>query len=293
MSTVSVVIATRDRREHLAACLEHLARCAVPAGWEAEIVVVDNGSRDETPAVVRRFVDGVSPARFLYVSEPRPGKTRAVNRGVAASRGELLAFTDDDVEVDEQWLVAIVRVFGAYPGLGLLAGRVEMADPGGPRVALTRRDVETPLDPRRSLEGMVLGCNLAATRQAVERVGGRDARLGPGRGLSCEDVDFVYRVLRAGFSGRFSPEPVVYHGPAARDRSREYLRGWGAFYMKFLLRGDGVVLRQAFWESSRLARRFLGQDRSGVTSPGREAWYLLTGALVMLRREVASAFRAD
>lgn len=293
MSLVSVVIATRDRCEHLAACLESLRHCAIPHGSEAEIVVVDNGSRDDTAAVVRRFAAGPTPARVRYVCEPRPGKTRAVNRGVAVSYGDLIAFTDDDVEVDEQWLAAILRAFAADPGLAVLAGRVEMADPAGPRVALTRRKSDTDLDPSRSLEGMVLGCNLAATRKAVDSVGGRDTRLGPGRGLSCEDVDFVYRMLRAGFAGRFSPEPVVYHRPASRNRSREYLRGWGAFYMKFLLRGDRIVLRQAYWESARIARRFLEGDRGGATSPSREAWYLLTGALVMLRREIASAFRLD
>jgi GT2 family glycosyltransferase len=166
----------------------------------------------------------------------------------------------------------------------LLTGKVVLRNSGSLRVAFTRSDSEVELTRLRSLEGLVLGCNLAIRREAVLRVKGCDTRIGPGTGLGGQDIDLAYRVLRAGYKGRFSPGPLVFHDPASRERSRDYLRGWGAFYMKFLLYGDFYVARKAWWEICRIFRDLGRGRRTGTSSPLREMSQMLLGALIMLRR---------
>ncbi len=252
--------------------------------------MVDNGSTDDTAAVMAPFCrEGVNPG-FHYIREPRVGKSFAINTGIGSARGSIVAFTDDDVTVERRWISEIIEEFQREPYLGLLAGRVESADSKGPSVAVTRARVAVPLSAAEPLEGLVLGCNLAVRREVLVRVPGLDTRLGPGRGLACNDIDFAYRVLCAGFRGIFSPRPVVYHDPGLRDRAREYRRGWGAFYVKFLLRGDRRVARQAWWRVCRIVRDLQQNGRGEFGALAEEVWHLLAGAGVMLTRMSVSLF---
>jgi glycosyltransferase involved in cell wall biosynthesis len=92
----SVVIATHNRSALLARTLESLASVTTRRPWEA--IVVDNASTDDTRAVVGRL-GRTFPARLKYVAEPVPGKYGALNRGVLAAAGEIIAATDDDALV--------------------------------------------------------------------------------------------------------------------------------------------------------------------------------------------------
>jgi glycosyltransferase involved in cell wall biosynthesis len=287
---VSVVIATRNRAQHLRACLESLRLSVLPAGWMAEAIVVDNGSTDNTAAVVTALVGDGDAVAVRYLVEQCRGKAFAVNTGTTAARGAIVAFLDDDVTVDRRWLAEVVAHFDREPDLGLLAGRVVEAEPGG-GVAITRASEATALNPSGPLEGFVLGCNLAVRPHVIAAVQGRDTRLGPGRGLAYEDIDFAYRILRAGFRGHFSPLPVVFHRPGVRNRRVEYLRGRGAYYVKFILRGDRTIARRAWWEVSGLWRALWesGPRRSG--SPLAAGWHLAVGAALMAGRMLVSSIR--
>ena len=98
---ISVVIAVRNGSAVIERCLESLEACRSPAGFEVEVLVVDDGSTDDTREIVRGF-KGVR----LLEQEPS-GPSAARNRGILASRGEAIAFTDADCEVDEAWLIEL------------------------------------------------------------------------------------------------------------------------------------------------------------------------------------------
>lgn len=282
---VSIVIATRNRCENLRRCLESLQSCEVPPGSFAEVLVVDNGGDDATRALVSGFGKSEGAVRFRYLQEPRRGKGFAVNSGVRHATGPILAFTDDDALVDKRWFLEIIGEFARDDELGLLAGRVEVPSDHTDSAWTVGRERKL-LNGLTSLEGQVLGCNLAIRPVVLEKVVGRDTRLGPGRGLSCEDIDFTHRVLREGFRAVFSPDPLVYHDAGERDRTREYLRGWGAFYLKFILAGDRGVARQAWWR----LRRILRDLTSGKHTYGAlyETWQLCIGASIMAKRMLFS-----
>jgi GT2 family glycosyltransferase len=284
---ISVVIATRDRPEHLLACLGSLQRCPPPPGWAVEVVVVDNSGGPGLESAIRHLATG--PLAVTWLTQSRPGKAVAVNTATAVVRGSIVAFLDDDVTVDEGWLAAMLEEFGRDPGLGLLGGRVCNPDPHRRGVAVSRNERTVDILTTHQLEGLAAGCNLAVRRHVIDAVGGRDTRLGPGRGLAYEDIDFIRRVLRAGFRARFSPAPVVFHRPAPRNRTVEYPRGRGAYYVKFILAGDPVVARHAWWECRRICLDLWFGSANGRAATLRTARDLAVGAAVMLGRMLRGA----
>src|SRR5882724_11166494 len=110
-SIVSVILTTRNRVNNLQRCLKSLQCCQIPVGWEAEVLVVDNGCGEETRNVVEALSQDQDSLTFRYLCEPRKGKTYAVNHGTGAARGKIFAFLDDDVMVDKMWLVQILAEF--------------------------------------------------------------------------------------------------------------------------------------------------------------------------------------
>lgn len=106
----SVVVCTHDRADSLRVTLASLERLRGLDDLTWEVVVVDNASGDETPAVIEACARrGHLPLRPVF--EPRLGHARARNAGVRAARGQVVAFTDDDVAVDPGWLRAVVEGF--------------------------------------------------------------------------------------------------------------------------------------------------------------------------------------
>ena len=106
---VSVILCTYNRCESLRTALQSVAACRFPESTPWEVLVVDNNSKDQTPAVVEEFVQQY-PGRFRYLFEPQPGKSHALNSGIQEARGDILAFMDDDVTVDPGWLQTLTNV---------------------------------------------------------------------------------------------------------------------------------------------------------------------------------------
>jgi O-antigen biosynthesis protein len=113
---VTVAVCTRDRPSDLVLCLESLLRLDYP---NLDLLVVDNAPRDTATA---DLVAQYSTVR--YVCEPRPGLDWARNRAIASARGDIIAYTDDDVIVDRQWARAIAQTFAENPAVMALTGLV-------------------------------------------------------------------------------------------------------------------------------------------------------------------------
>ena len=130
---VSIVLSTFNRAPLLGAAIDRLTR-QDPEAPPCEIIIVDNNSTDQTRAVVeRRIAQGKLPLQYVF--EPRQGLSYARNAGIAAARADVVAFTDDDVRVADNWIATIRKTFDAHPAVDCLGGRSDCSRPTflGPR----------------------------------------------------------------------------------------------------------------------------------------------------------------
>jgi glycosyltransferase involved in cell wall biosynthesis len=225
----SVVIATLDRASLLAATVDSLAHAVVPAGWEMEVVVVDNGSTDNTQEILARK-DLPFPLRSVV--EPTRGLAVARNSGVAASRGEMVLVTDDDVEVGRDWVGSLLSAFSTH-GADLAYGPIEPlweASPPSwysPLVAgyfgVLDHGKAVLVNDSRRLQGF--GANHAFSRAAFTRLGGYDVRFGlrGNRVGGGEDSDLFNRSYQQGLTVVYHPSAVVRHHIPATWCSKDHI----------------------------------------------------------------------
>ena len=212
---ISVLLATRNRSRDLARALETLARAATPLGEAVEVLLIDNGSTDSSALVIENFFRQ-TPVAGCALSVGERGKARALNRGLQAARGEVLAFTDDDVEVPPGWLSAAYRFACEDRHYAAATGPVRLPPHVHDREILERvRLLRTlplfDLGPSRQETKHLYGCNMVVRRQALERIGGFDERLGPGASGLHEDGDVARRLRAAGERILYLPELEMFH----------------------------------------------------------------------------------
>lgn len=256
---VAVVICSRDRPAFLAEAVTAAMRAVAPGD---EVIVVDSASR--TDATRRAALD--AGARFVRCDEP--GASRARNAGARATDATLLAFTDDDCLPQPGWTDAVAAALAARD-VGFCVGRVVAdVDVHESPIVLDRlapRTYEYGVDPAT----IGHGANMAFRREAFERAGGFDDELGAGaRFHGSEDQDLFWRVLRAGYRGRYEPGALVVHR-AWRTRAElmaaeyRYGVGAGAFAAKTTsidAAAGRALLRRRVWDdglvsAARLLRR--------------------------------------
>ena len=269
---ISVIIATRNRVQQLARCLESFDRVAYGGAWE--VVVVDNNSTDETANYIREN-QGRFRFDLVYCLETKPGPSSARNTGASKSRGEILVFTDDDCYPAEDYLECVDHFFSSQPEVGFGGGRVLLHDPTD--LPLTLQEQNQPKDLIAGsflVSGVIHGANMVFRREVFYSVQGFDEVLGPGRFFcSGEDTDLLRRTLCLGFTGKYDPSLVIYHHHGRKTSADQkklqasYDRGMGAGFMKQLLYRPQkrLVLKMFYWhlQTMPLARRL------------RQVWYFV------------------
>jgi glycosyltransferase involved in cell wall biosynthesis len=255
---ISLVICTRNRSDRLQSCLAAVSTIRCHRRWE--VAIVDNGSTDETAAVIERFIQtNALPARYVF--EPRKGLSYARNAGVAATTGEVIAFTDDDCYPESDLLDGICEIFSDAK-IGFIGGRILLHDPSDdPLTTNESREV------RRFVGGSIVPCavvqgaNMAFRRAALLEVGCFDPSLGAGTPFPAEDWDAVARTCIRGWDGGYFPGPTVAHhhgrkASEAREQLGVYHYASGAVYAKLLLN------QHTRWPYCRhWARRILGDAK--------------------------------
>jgi glycosyltransferase involved in cell wall biosynthesis len=237
-----------------------------------ELIVVDNNSTDATREIVlERFarLDG----RVRYVFEPQQGLSYGRNAGIRAARAPLIAFIDDDLCAQPDWVAAMARAFCEHPEADVVGGRVLPLWPTDPPAWLTR-DHWAPLALVDHGEAPIVVtmehpiCLVAAgaCRREVFDAAGLFAtdfqRVKDGIG-SLEDHDFLLRVLRTGRKGVYDPR-IIVHAQIQPDRlDRAYHRRWhtGHGHFHALLRSEYIERTRAgtlFGVPAHLYRQALG-----------------------------------
>ena len=241
MPDVSILVATRNRRESLARFFSVVSSLSDSPSWE--LIVVDNGSTDGTDDLLLS-----AAARFPVMSiyEGRPGKSRALNRALARARGEIVVFTDDDVIPDPQWLVALYSASQEYPKANIFGGKVVVNYDTLPDWIAKSYNLKTILASEHDLGGEFrwfgsgqypVGPNIAVRKHALR--GGQfrwPVNLGPGTKIPVGDERaFLVQVSPPEVRERlYVPGSIVRHNPVCTKMSlggamrRCFLGGYAA-----------------------------------------------------------------
>lgn len=279
---VSVVICTYNRARLLTQALAHVGAAAARSNATVEIIVVNNNSRDDTEMVVAA-ASRTSSVPVQYVLETRQGLSFARNRGIQECQGTVIAFTDDDCIVDPDWINAIWREFNNSPDVAVMGGRVDLYSQEDKPVSIRPLADRVRYTDSGQIYGLIMGCNLAVRRESVKLIGGFDPALGGTKGVIADDIEFVYRALRASLGVLFTPEPRVFHNHGRRSPqelkalARCYTRGKGAFFCKYILKADRAILRHAWWTVH--AQLKTAPPEAGELSGGEYLAALASGAL--------------
>jgi len=203
----SVVVCTHNGGARIEACLRALQNLDYP---DFEILVVDDGSFDDTAEIVRGF------AGVRLIQSEHDGLSAARNRGSREAQGEIIAYTDDDCQPDRQWLWWLAHAFNrrGWDACGgpNLPPRPQPTHDGGASVI-----DEVVVASAQGAPSHVLfdddeaehlpGCNLAVRKEVLEAIGGFSERYL----IAGDDVDFCWRLQQAGFRMGFSAAAFVWH----------------------------------------------------------------------------------
>ncbi|MBE9076936.1 glycosyltransferase family 2 protein [Romeria aff. gracilis LEGE 07310] len=217
---VTVCVCTRNRTENLQICLDTLVQLDYP---NLELLVVDNAPSDDS---TEKLVSSYSNVR--YIQELRPGLSWARNRALKEARGEFLAYTDDDVLVDKNWVTALVKTFQQYSEAVAVTGLVAPYELEYKSQILFERHggFGKGFEPKVFSKGKNqvvpwyllgtgqcgTGANMAFNRHALSSMGGFNSALGAGTPTrGCEDLEIFFQVLKSGHSLVYEPAALVWH----------------------------------------------------------------------------------
>jgi cellulose synthase/poly-beta-1,6-N-acetylglucosamine synthase-like glycosyltransferase len=259
---VSVVICAYNAERTMDACLASLRNLNYP---DYEVIVVNDGSTDRTPAITAEHkaaydADPNGP-RMVVIDQPNRGLSVARNVGMEASTGEIIAYTDSDCVPDPDWLYFLVYKFlrNGFVAVGgpnyppaepTLVPTAVAVSPGGPTHVLLNDEIAEHIP----------GCNMAFTKKVMQEMHGFE----PVFAAAGDDVDFCWRLQDRGYTVGFSPAATVWH--YRRNTVQAYLRqqmGYGKaealLYFKHPYRFN--MLGQSRWLG-----RIYGELAAGVLS---------------------------
>jgi glycosyltransferase involved in cell wall biosynthesis len=204
--SISVIIPTFNRSQHLRACLESLKSLRYPAD-RFEIIVVDDGSREPIKTIADTFRDSL-PVSVIAQANAGPAKAR--NRGLEAATGELIAFTDDDCRPRPEWLEELAKGFNAHPKAAF-GGRVVNATPHNLYSRASQQLVDYLYQyyrPQETGRGFFTSNNLAFPASTLRSIGGFNVNFPR---AAAEDRELCDRWTRQGERMIYLPAAKVDH----------------------------------------------------------------------------------
>jgi glycosyltransferase involved in cell wall biosynthesis len=230
MKYISVVVCTYNRCESLKQTIKSLAEQSFPKD-RYEIVVIDNNSTDNTKASVEDLMAGIPNLRYAH--EQEQGHNPSRNRGIKEASGEIVAFTDDDVEAEHNWVRELVRAFERFPDVVAVGGRTIpvflrgrpnwlsdnlLYHHGDTQFGSETRSLTFPEHP--------FGLNMAFKKTCFYEVGFFTPKLGRKKTenlLSDDEKELFYRISKADLKTAYTPHAVIKHMIPSERTMRKWL----------------------------------------------------------------------
>jgi GT2 family glycosyltransferase len=284
-------VPTYNRARSLQALLASLAAAETPPGVDVEVLVVNNGSTDETSLLLAREAAQPKAGSLKVIDEKLPGKARAINCAMAYATGDVVLVLDDDVVIDRQCIAGHLSAY-TETAFDAVQGRVLPGYDltGQPADLRAVREYNIPYSDHgaeiREIRGLT-GTNMSFKREVFETVGPFDARLGPGAAGFSEDSEYSIRIRKGGFKIGYTPHAVAYHelNPARYGRAYNRDVGYRKGISRSLYRDDSILLRVLPALLGNCIRyglyRAVGSRRRAYKTEGRimKCWGYLMGKL--------------
>jgi len=239
---ITIVVTTRNRAQMLRKALESLTNLITEEKFSYEILVVDDGSTDDTAKVVKDISNKNSKISIRWIYQEASGAGVARNKGIELSQGEWLLFFDDDQLAEPDWLAELYKT-AQKSGAMVVGGPRHLALPDSPPLELgpkSRRILGEQRFIRHPLKDWIFTGNIIVHRSLFPQLGGFDNTFFPST-----DRDFAGRVAAAGFPISYAPRAVVYHVIPESRIQRAYLRGiclrYGNTSARIYLKYDGPL----------------------------------------------------
>ena len=291
----TVAICTWNRAKLLDQTLEQMRQLRIPDGVQWELLVVNNNCTDDTDAVLQRHADHL-PLRRLF--ESKQGHSNARNCAVAAARGELLVWTDDDVLVDTEWLSAYAEAARLWPAAAFFAGQV---DPWFSR--------EPPRWIRDHIEQLSFPYAIASRDPSVRPLGAGERPVGASMGFRTQilrsypfdpilgrrgaalihgdDNELIDRLYRDGHCGVWVGTARLHHYIQPVRLTERYIWDWHVgLGRSYLRQGRRTFSGHRLWGVPRWLYRQYGQEllRATLHRPGRgPRWFASFRQAAILR----------
>ncbi len=251
---ISVIVCTYNRAKAITKCCEAIKAAIQASEKEAELIIVDNNSTDNTVEIIQNWIKTCNINAKLEI-EIQKGTAAARNCGARKSRGELLIFTDDDCCLKKNYIEIACKHYEKDKDPILRGGYVALGNDEDlpltiqtyPRIR--RWSLSQPLT-RPIGGGDILGCNMMVPRSIFNQVGDFDVLMGAGAPVPAgEDTDYVVRSFLAGYTIEYVPEAIVfhYHGRRSKHEGQKlmlnYAMGSGALIAKFLFKHPNIQSR--------------------------------------------------
>lgn len=232
---LTIAIPTHNRSRTLRATLDSIDALELPAAFEAETLIIDNNSTDDTARVIEEFTKS---ARILArrIFEPWQGSSFARNRAIDEARGDYILFIDDDAIAEPRWAAELLDVLQRRPldaACGMVLPRWPMPPPDwlGPSVYIklaVHNEAHLHAAPVAEVEHIhnYFSANVGFRRDAFDRFGKFREDLGVvgGNPISGEDTELFERFMRLGGAVGFAPAARVHHLIPPERMTRAYLR---------------------------------------------------------------------
>jgi glucosyl-dolichyl phosphate glucuronosyltransferase len=247
---LTVIICTWNRAKSLEVVLQSLNDSIVPEGFEWEVLVVDNNSKDDTRAVCDSFI-AKNPRRFRYLFHGTQGKTHALNAGIREAHSEYLALTDDDLTVDPHWAAEIYDAFQKYDCAAVAGKIVPVWNCPKPSWIAFDGPYRHPAyggivnfdqgDAPVKLTATAIGANMGLRKTIFEKYGPYRTDLNRINDLlGGEDTEYCRRIMQAGECLMYAPKAVVYHPVEEYRTTRKYLRSMAFHYGRWSILVGGI-----------------------------------------------------
>lgn len=244
---ISVVLPTYNRAASLQVTLESFSALRIPPALAWELLIVDNNSNDGTAAVIRSFIQRMGP-RVRYIFEGQQGRSAALNAGIAQANGAVIAFTDDDVILDPDWLAQVHHAFEDR-SVSAVAGRILplWKHPKPPWLEMDGQQAVVNFDlgdEAQDIRIAPMGANSAFRKEIFSRYGTFRLDLGV-RGskhtITCDDTEFGGRLMAAGERIVYCPTAIIHHPVDPERTTKKYFLTWYYYLGVSLTRTDGPL----------------------------------------------------